>query len=662
MKESLEILNIGSSGLETVDSIGPRKKNDDDVSLELEKLSLEEQEAHLRKLLEKKPHGFVQSKRLLASIVKEKDLKLAFDMVMSACLSDPIDRENYLALAEIAYQNRAWSVTKEALEIVKWLTVARKKDPTEKTNDLYLDAVNKINKKEFDSSKNDFWCNRSPDKFWILEKLYLQAETEKLISYSFTLLDIFPNNINNYNAVYKALTVSKNKEGIDKFTHYVKENFKDDNLNKNLFLGMICYFLNDFSTSTSHLKEALKSNVLNPKVLFYLALNNLLTSNVQGFKSTFEMIIPETEPQFSALYFIYSAITKIDTGKNEFPNHKIIASEVSKIIKKLIENNKAELANSIEEQFKTLNYKLALPYYPLYLSEMYIKRKELKKAKDLLEGCSDYEVHRLNAWIYRLEGKDDLAEVELCEYRKHWIPEKEKGIYCQAVELDLPKQTSGDTGEIFGNLKSAYDQTKDLIKEFDLEYGLSGTTCMEAKCQDCCKRTFPLATYTEYLYQKEWLDKQPAEFKTKVYEESRKIADLYKERFNKEPTFIVGDGIPFTTEYPLNFFFSCPFLGDNKCDSYEARPFACRAYGFSTHDGVTFKGCSYFFEQFKSATKLNHIRKVVDATSFYKYSKMTDEKLIGEKVSAPLPIWFAQDYEATVKKVQKAISDSKTKA
>ena len=657
MKKSLEILGVKSSSLEEIDIIGPRKKNDSDVSAELENLTEEEQENHLRKLLEKKPTGLVGSKRLLAKLVKNKDLKLAIDMIFSACLSGPVDTETYYLLAEIAFENGAWEITRKTIEITQWLGMESKLN-LDNLDNLYNLTLKKIKDKEHDNSQNKFWCNRNPDAFWILEKLYLGNQKEKLITYSFNLLNKYPNQIESYEAVYKALTLSKHKGGIEKFINYLKGNLNHDKIIQNLYLGAVYYFQNERELSIQHLLENLKIKPMHPKSLLYLALNNLMLGDTTNFTKFFEKIIPETDPKFSAVYFIYSVLNELNSEQAEFPNHKVVSKEITNILEKLSETNQHKLADKIIDQFKKLEYKQSLPFYPLYFAEMFIKQKKLDKAKSLLENCSLYEVHRLKSWIYRLEGNESLAEKELYEYRKNWIPEKDKGIYCKCEGLDLPNESPEKKEEIFEVLESAYTQTKELITDLITEYGLNLMTCIETGCQDCCKRTFPLATYTEYLYMREWLENQDDGFKNKILEESKVIANYYRERYKKEPRFLIGDEGPFTNVYPLNFNFSCPFLGDNKCNAYEARPFACRAYGFSSHDGVTFKGCNYFFEQFKSVTNMHHVRKVIDASSFYKFAKDADETLIGTKIMAPLPIWFAQSHEETMKKVREALNSA----
>ena len=658
MKESLSILGIKSSGLEDIKKFGLQKKNDEYILNEIEQLTdFEEKEKHLRKLLEKKPHGFVKPKLFLAKLIKNKDLKYAFDLIMSAALSAATESDCYLLLAEIAFENKAWIIANNSCEIVRWLCPNSNKETLKKIKELTAKIKDKIKDKEYDCSQNEFWINKNPDKFWILEKLYFQSKIKELTELSFKLLTLFPEDMKNYDSVYKALVLVGKKELFDKFIDSIKNN----PLNRNLFLGMVYYHFSDFKTSINFLQDALKTNPMNSKSLFYLALNHLMMNNLKDFIQTSQMILPEADSAFIALYFIFSSASNAELEKTEFPNHKNIAREVSLILEKLLKCGQAEAVSIIERRFKELNYNLILPYWQLYLAEVYIKQNLLEKAKEVLNGCADSEIHRLNSWIYRLEGKENLAENELLEYRQSWKPETDSGFYCQMVNLNLPEKAPDNLDEIFKNLKDAYNQVKEIINQIELEYGLNSMTCIETGCQDCCKKTFPQISYTEYIYMRDWFEKQSEEFKNKIVSESRRIINLYREEFKKEPPFMVGDVI-FNKYYPVGFTFDCPYLGDNKCNIYEARPFGCRGYGYSSYDGITFKGCNYFYEQLRSATKLNHIRKVVSAVSFFNFATLVDEKLIGERVMAPIPLWFAQSHEETIKKVKEAISAIETKA
>ncbi len=656
MKKSLELLDVQSSGIEANIAIRQAKKNEEEVEFSLDEiLDPAEKENYLKKLLEKRPHGFVKAKRTLANLLREKDLKYSIELIMSASLSAPLDSENYFLLAEIAFHHNAFVVAEEAISVVKWLSIDNNLNLFKKAEVLEELISEKIKSKSSDNSKNEFWYGKVINKFWILEKLYFQASYKELLDCSFKLLTIFPSNLSNYFAVYKSLVLLDDKESLKKFIEYINKDFSNDELNKNLLLGMVYYSISDFNTAISFLNNALKVNRIHPKALLYLSLNFLMQSNIKDFIRISNMILPESEVEFIATYFISSALADVQMKGGAFPDHKNIANNVVKIMLKLIQNNKVDIVVLLVDKFKQLDYFAILPFLPLYLAEFFIKANFLDRAKDILLSSSDPEVHRLNAWILRIEGKNDLAENELLKYRKEAEFEAETSYFCQAISLKLPSKSPDKVEEIFKNVDDAYKQAGDLIKEFDLEYGLNAMTCIETTCQDCCTKTFPLVTYTEYLYMRHWLDKQSEELRAKIHENSKNIVKMYKERYGKEPPFLIGEKADSKKDYPNELYFNCPFLGDNKCNVYEARPFTCRAYSYSSFSGITFKGCNYFYEQFKRANKLSNVRKVIDAKSFFNFAKLTDTKLIGEKVMAPLPVWFAQNHEETVAKAKKAL-------
>lgn len=659
VKQSLELLGVNSSGLQNITSAQPPSKNDDEIVGYVKSLSnLSEKENYLRNLLEKKPAGYLKSKHLLVELIKKSDPKYACDLTISICQSSPIDPNNYLLFAQIAVDHNAWKVALSALDVVKWLSLDNHKDILENRNQLLKLIDEKINNNVQDNSKNEFWHNKAPDKYWILERLYFQAKFKKLVEYSFKLLEVFPGSLDNYEIVLKAISQTNDKEAFYKLVEYIKTNLNDP-LYLNLYLGMTYYQLSEFTLATNHLKAVLEQDKMNQKALFCLSLINLMTNNLKDFAVNSLKVFSAPDPSFIALYFISSAVSDLNIDSAEFPSQKNISREISIIIDRLLKEGKKETAFFLVNQFKKLNYHITLPYLPLFISEVFIRHKELEYAKELLKISNDFEVHRLYAWIYRLLGKDDLAEKELIEYRKNWIPNKDIGLYCQLVNLNLPQEVPETIEEIFDSVKAAYDETKKLIQEFDLEYGLNAMTCVETGCQDCCKKTFPYISYTEYLYMKKWLDTQDETFKRNIYDQSVKIVNLYKEKYKKDPPFMCGEHIDQQKEYPSDFVFECPYLGDNKCNVYQARPFTCRAYSYASQDGIKYKGCNYFFEQIKGATKLNDIRKVINMPSFFEFAKLIDEKLIGRRVIAPIPVWFAQSHEETVEKVKRVISEKK---
>ena len=237
MKESLQILGVTSSGLEGIENIVSNKRNDNEVFTEIEQIiNPEEREHYLRKLLESKPDGFIKSKLLLAEQIKNKDLKYAVDLILSATLADPVEPKCYLLLAEIAYENKAWLVTNNVCEIVKWLCPedkSGKKELVVKAEEIFVKTKEKIKSKEPDSSEDEFWRSKNPNKLWILEKLYFQGKIKELTELCFKLLHLFREDINNYETVYKVLVLVDQKKPFERFKDSIENYLKDDHLNKN---------------------------------------------------------------------------------------------------------------------------------------------------------------------------------------------------------------------------------------------------------------------------------------------------------------------------------------------------------------------------------------------------------------------------------------------
>lgn len=657
MKESLRLLGVESSGLDFYGSNKLPELDDDEVIKEAEKINnLLLKEAFLRKIMDKRPFGHVKSKRYLAKLLKIKDPKYACQLIISASKAAPVDPKNYLMFAIVAADNQAWQVANSALEVSRWLCDQNDRETFNDIDLLSKLIQDRINNKDKDNSANEIWRGKSLYKYWVLQRLYLQSKIKDLVTYSYRLLNTYPEKIENYSSVHKALSLTEDKKIINDFANYVKDNLKSDEKNKNLYLGMAYFSLSEFDISIKHLNEVINKEPLHSNALFYLSLNYLAKNNLKGFISASARILPSSEAVFGALYFIYNAASKISIDSKVYPNQKKISLELSWIFERLIKIGQIELTVYLTNQLKELGYFKILPYLQLYLSHLYIKYNNVEFGEKLLEDCTDTEIHRLKSWIYRLRGQEDKAESELIKYRTSFKPSEDIGIHCQLVNLKLPEDIPDNINDVYLLIDDAYKQTNEIIRQLDLEYGLNAMTCIETGCQDCCTKTFPFISFIEFLYIKKWLDEQPIELQTKIKETSIQVVDMYKEKYKKDPPFLLGDNVDQKKEYPLDLQFDCPCLGDNKCNVYQVRPFTCRAYAFSSIDGVRYKGCNYFFEQFKSATKLTDVRKVVNMASFKDFAKKIDKKFLGESAIAPIPVWFAQSYEETLDKIKRAIS------
>ena len=659
MKESLKLLGIKSSGLDEAKNDLLLKYSDEELLARAqEKKSNSEKIAYLKGLISEDTPAYPESKKCLVELIKSEEPKLACGLILSICRYFPSKSEYYLLFAEVAFEHNALDPAKSALNVVQWLCSDKESHVLEKAHNLLNQITKKVSIGITDNSKNELWFNKNVDKYWILERLYYRAEIEKIVNYCFKLLDLFPDDLKNYEVVFRIFSLIDNEKLYKQFVEYIEKSQAINIEIKELYIGLGYYGLDKFNDSLVQLKKVLTVNKKSFEAQFYIILNYLMLADIGNVKDSFNRILAGSEPYHIAMYMIFGALSDLKIDDGEFPDQKRISNETAKLIEKLMKNNQVDLVNFLLKQFEKHKYYIVLPYLFLYLAEVFIRLNNLEMAKKVLMFTTDSDIHRLYSWIYRLEGNEKLAEEELIKYRKSWLPEKDSGIISHLINLDLPKYVPDDLPDIFNCIKNAYEQTKELINKIDLEYGLNAMTCIEATCQDCCTKTFPYVSYIEYFYIKTWLDSQNPVLLQKVSSESKKIVKLYKDKYKKDPPFMCGENIDQHAEYPMEFLFSCPFLGDNKCNIYEVRPFTCRAYGFSSLDGVRYKGCNYFFEQLKSATKINSIRKVVNMASFFNFAKLVDEKLVGKRIIAPLPVWFAQSYDETVEIVKKIVSSS----
>lgn len=653
MKESLKLLRVLSSG------IGDRTiidKSDDEIFEEANILTdCCEKVAYLKRFVGEKTTGYLKSKLYLASLVKKCDYELACKLIHSICYEFPTEPSHYFAFAEIAIENNAWIVAKSVLETTLWLSKNKEDKQSLKCKSSLEFVLKKIKNNEKDNSLNDFWKNKEINKGWILQRLNYTKEKNVVIEYTYDLLNNFSEDIKNYEAAYIIFSRYEDDVLMKDLTLFISENKKINNDFRNLYLGQIYYDIGDFSNSIKALEKAKNNKLFNSKALLYLALNHLLADDMKSFTNTFNLIIPGPGIEFIALYFIYSALSNIKLNINDFADQQRISYEITRTLWKIYKLGKQELFDKLLKCFEILNYDLVFEYIKLNLAEKFIKENEIKIAKELILNCNNIEALRLKAWICRIEENEKSGEEELTKYRKGILLKEDKGLNYKLINLSFPKNIPQSVSNILNIVLMVYEEAKEIIKDLDIEYGTDSMICIEAKCQDCCKKSFPFISYVEYLYMKNYLDNQDEKFKVQILKQSKEIVNNFKEKYKKTPPFITiesGNGNK-KILYPGDFKFDCPFLGDNKCNIYEARPFMCRAFGYGSIDGTLFRGCNYFFEQLKAACELTNTRKVLNIESFNEFARNVDIKLIGKKIIAPIPVWFAQSHEETLEKIKK---------
>lgn len=656
MDESLKLLNVITSGFDDV--LSKQRKTDDEIYKEAVKISdLNEKIAFLKANTNGKSPQHLKSKRYLSELIKDIDPEGACAILSAICRDGILLINDCLELAKLLIKTNSWLFAKEVLELAKMICSNMDEASLNIIVSELLLVNEKINKKSPDSSANILKNIKIPTRLSTLEQLCHKSEIKLAAYYAFKLLNNNPADQAVCEITYKALLLVNNKMIFNAFINHLTTSKDLSKEYKDFYLGLTYYQVENFDKSIQRFENLTKTNFKDENVKIFLALNYLLKEDLESFNKTVTQIPVSTNFLNIALNFIYSALLDIKLEEKEFPGEKYISLEISKIISKLLTCKKTKFTKLLISKFKNVGLQKLLPSLYIYLGELFVKENMLIEAKDLLKDCEDIEKHRLYSWIYRLEGKEELAKSELVKYRTESLFNKDMptSIQCQMINVPLPDLIPKNKAEILDLLKNSYEEVKKTINSIELEYGINNMTCAEANCQDCCKKTFPFVSYTEYLYMRNWLDKQPEDFKAKIQEESINIVNSFKEKYGKEPPFLFGKTIDTEEGYPSDFSFTCPYLGNNQCNVYEARPFTCRAYSYGSSDGKRFKGCNYFLAQFKTATKLNKTRKVINMNSFKDFLGGTDVTLTGKKIAAPIPVWFAYSHKEILKKIEPLI-------
>ncbi len=668
MKKSLEILFVTSdSGISVKDDIKPL---DVDVLRRANEIrNINEKIIYLKDVVKETSQVYFYPKSTieLIKLIKKNDPVYAIDLssALSKCfISEPL---SYCLYAEVAMEHKAWLVAKSALEVAKWLSVDKYNSYEGRVNSLFRIVLSEIIKKEDDSSIDSFWSGKIIDKSRVLLALCNVLDEDNLLKYSIRLLKLFPEDTNNYELVFEALCSTENCRLIKGFINNIKS---DGNLNpgiRDFYLARAYFELVEPMTAKKYFDEAIKVKHLDITLDCYIALNSLIGNNLEEFVRKFKVFIPQDKSfqqiisqavhssnlVFFVCFFIGCAVDNVELKQIEIPNHKAVSLEIAKMLRRLIKSQNNNMVNLLITQFSKLKYDLILPNLALYLAEMFIKEKKLDEAKQVLEPSSHFEKHRIYAWISRLEGDVLKADKELIKYRECLTQDINESVSLKMMSLSPPKNIPNNEEQAINALQNLYEQTETLKQDIAIEYGLNRNTCFEVGCTDCCTKTFPYVSYTEYLYLRRWLDKQPDKVKTHIYKQSLEIVNRYKEEYKIEPPFLYPDEQNIYKYYPKKFLFDCPALVSNECTVYESQPFICRAYGYSSDLGMLLRACSFYQEQLYAANGLSPIRKVLDIISFTNFIQLVDKKLLGTTVIAPIPVWFAQDHKLTVWKARR---------
>lgn len=601
MKKSLEILGVSSSGLK--DNL-----------------------------------FFTKKEELL--LTANDDIKTSLAKILEALKNNPINPKPYIEFSKIALKNNAIKLAKELCKIGLWLSYKQYESYLNEVNDL----ANEINQKEQsnkDESDSKFWKSLFPNFQTVIKACYYRLYKDDFNEYSLRLLELYPKSFTYYYAILRLL--AEKELDNSKIIALINSSNQLSKTDKTLLTGIDFHYKKKINESITQLNQILKEDEHNTYALSYQCLNYIFENKYDLFKQNFLKINPQNEPLIIVLYIFNELLSKNpQMDLSTFNQHEVLLC-LKKICKNIISYK--------PDSFESLIPKLCeLKHFSPYLCELFLENNETHKAKELIHKISHPEKLRLEAWLLRLEGKESDAENLLLKYREAIDLKKGEGFFPEPTSLNLQNKKISSINDIIPTLTDIYSNTTKLTNELQKNYGLDFSTCQEAKCQDCCTYTYPYISYIEFMYMKHFTNEGKNLFSEDIKEYCIKIREDFKQKINLDIPFLKTD-IPEEEKFtiPLDFHFKCPFLGDNKCNLYEGRPFTCRAYGFGSGKESKYKGCKYFLEQFTSSTNIHYLRKTIDMREFYKFAESSDKSLINKSIIAPIPIWFSYNDEELTK-------------
>jgi Fe-S-cluster containining protein len=265
-------------------------------------------------------------------------------------------------------------------------------------------------------------------------------------------------------------------------------------------------------------------------------------------------------------------------------------------------------------------------YYSQYILEFKVTEKydqlvyELLNFKyiDFCDGVENIEQRqeaervRLLAFYYRVTGDLAKSEEYMVRYRK---------IMPSDITIDLspemrPKANPSyfPAAEILNNWGKVLEEVVTTQQDVLEIAGLHEDTCGYFNCSDCCNYTSPHMSLTEYLYLKEWADENHYPLED-ARERARQIQAQHEVEFGEELKIIdkaVDGNSEKGKENPHGFKYSCPFLVNQRCSIYEARPLLCRGFGLSSDDNLAVKTCNFYLGQYTYNCSRDNERYVYD--------------------------------------------------
>ncbi len=667
MSESLDLLITDAKGKKNPIK-EPFLLTDEQILKLAKKISNKKQRAdYLIKILENAPDNYTLSTEELICLLKKENPLYAFDLANKLArfyITSPVP---YWYIAELAIENNAIQIAKDSTEIAKWLSINEHKPCLGKSNKL-LKKVSRILKENKIKSCNAIWKEKRIDKYLVLLRILYSHSSDEAYMYCIKLIEDFSEEIENYEKVIEILSIIENNNLFKSLYDFIQDSKVLDSNKKSLISALIL-------TNTLEIKES-QSKLLRFKgdekeetiCNFYKCYNFLLEGDKENFINHFESLtsikalnesetntlINNSGSMFSAVFLAWVTLTDKTFNHKNIKNEKECAEKfIKKILSRIFRLNNRSFGIELIDKIMTNQSTSELELLPLFITELLISIGETKKAKEILKDLSNNETFRLKAWINRIEGDNNSSEKNLYEYRKNIDKSQTLTTSYKMLYLNYPESVPNSEGEILGLLNNIYEDARITKSKLATKYGINRDTCFENSCNECCSKTYPHISYTEYLLLRKWLDKQPENIRKDILNKSTIIVESFRTKYKKDPPFYNSKKASSSHSfYPKDFTFDCPALTDQGCSVYEAQPFMCRVYGYSSSNKLQFQGCTFFHEQFKYASGLSGVRELIDVYSFVNFMGRTDEALLETKVLAPIPVWFAQNHEETVWKAK----------
>jgi Fe-S-cluster containining protein len=369
---------------------------------------------------------------------------------------------------------------------------------------------------------------------------------------------------------------------------------------------------------------------------------NIKPESIFPFKSQDSIVSKKLANNLAAtlveIYFMIKDHTKllnessIDLWKLEeiFPE---IFYFLSKTI--LIKNQKA--------YFEKIETKLQL-----YLENLAEYNEDDSEEIKELKFTEKLKLKYLRLLLLSRQNKEEELQEALLEYHNLYKPNPDKA----PKLINLKPESHFKSSDILNHWSEILEESDTLQSEAEKLSLIYSKTCEYFSCSDCCSNTFPTMGLTEYLYLKDWMQKNNFDEKT-ILEKSKAIQNDYEAKFSDSLSLIDKSKIENQirgVENPHNYKFRCPFLtDDSKCSCHPARPILCRGFGSASNNGVSIKTCNFYLKQYQHNSSPENERYVLDLQGLETLMRASDQfqaNLKGIEMKEPrgtIVAWFSQD-------------------